>query len=549
MKKHTSYIKHHTRSVLCTLCSVLLMTSCNDFLTVEPESQLATENFYKSPANIDQALVGLYGTLKPFAKYWYVMSELRSDNMFEIKEAKQYDAADCAQFNATGLLNDNIVANCWADHYTLIAAANVLLDKLPQVEFSDARYQQQYEAEARFLRALAYFDLVRFYGRVPLSLHELTIAEAFELGQSEPDKIYNVAIVPDLTYAVNHLQETAVDFKGNPHIERASKNAAEALLGKVYLQMAGYPLFADTQDSAMVCFKHVLDEAEAKNRYWTDDIKTWNNMWIHENDNTHFIFEIQYECAASQGNPVSPLAKLSNTAADEYCNAYLTNGNHFYVERELQQHFLEQKENPAANEYIYKDLRGEWTIAFGGASIDEETGEVQIPDNDRNNYMFKHFEHKLKRAGLGYGDMDKEIVSYTYWPQNFPVLRIEDIALLYAECAGAAKGLPYLNRVRAKAGLATFAGMDEDSFQEAVKQERRYELLGEGHRWFDQVRQNTFVQDSKQKFITYRDKYDAAHSNDYTVYASRVSQYSALYPIPLSQIQVRDGLYTQNPGY
>ena len=163
--------------------------------------------------------------------------------------------------------------------------------------------------------------------------------------------------------------------------------------------------------------------------------------------------------------------------------------------------------------------------------------------------MFKHFEHKLKRAGLGYGDMDAEIVTYTYWPQNFPVLRIEDVALLYAECVGATKGLPYLNRVRTKAGLEAYAGLDETAFQEAVKQERRYELLGEGHRWFDEVRQNTYVEDSKQQFLTYRDKYDAAHSNDYTIYASRVNQHSALYPIPLSQIQVRDGLYTQNPGY
>ena len=541
-------MKHIVRNiVLCTLYMVTLsFFGCKDFLTVEPESQLSTDNFYKTPANVDQAVIGVYGALKPFAKYWYVMSELRSDNLFEIKEAKQYDAADCAQFNATGLLNDAIVANCWSDHYTLIAAANVLLDRLPKVEFSKPLYAEQYEAEVRFLRALAYFDLVRFYGRVPVSLHELTTAEAFDLKQSEPMDVYTKAIVPDLRFAVNHLQETAVDYKGTAHVERATRVAAEALLGKVYLQMAGYPLYADTKDSARICFKNVLDACE---RYWTDDMATWNNLWIHENDNTRFIFEIQYECAAGQGNPASPLAKLSNTVADDYCNAYLTNGNHFYVERELQQHFLEQKATFAANEYPYLDARGQWTIAFGSTIIDEETGTAEVPDNNRNNFMFKHFEHKLKRAGLGYSDMDKEIVTSTYWPQNFPVLRIEDIALLYAECVGATEGLPYLNRVHTKAGLDPYAALDETAFQEAVKQERRYELLGEGHRWFDQVRQNTYVEDSKAKFITYRDKYDAVHSNDYTVYASRVNQHSALYPIPLSQIQVRDGLYDQNPGY
>lgn len=537
-------IFNHKFAIVIAL--MMTMTGCKDFLTVEPQSQLSTDNFYKTPANIDQALIGVYGTLKPFAKYWYVMSELRSDNLFEIKEAKQYDEADCAQFNATGLLNDNIVANCWADHYTLIAAANVLLDRLPNVEFAKAEYAEQYEAETRFLRALAYFDLVRFYGRVPVSLHELSTAEAFALGQSEIADVYNKAIVPDLEYAVSHLHDRAVDYKGAVHNERASLAAAQALLGKVYLQMAGYPLYADTQAKAEACFKQVLDAGEA---YWADDMTTWNNMWIHENDNSRFIFEIQYECAAGQGNPVAPLAKTSNTAADDYCNAYLTNGHHFYVERELQQHFLEQKTTFAADEYPYKDARGQWTIAFGSNIIDEETGIAEIPDNDRNNYFFKHFEHKLKRAGLGYPDMDQTIITYTYWPQNFPVLRIEDVALLYAECVGATEGLPYLNRVRAKAGLDTYVGLDEAVFQEAVKQERRYELLGEGHRWFDQVRQNTYVEDSKHKFLTYRDKYDAAHSNDYTTFASRVTQHSALYPIPISQMQVREGLYTQNPGY
>ena len=111
------------------------------------------------------------------------------------------------------------------------------------------------------------------------------------------------------------------------------------------------------------------------------------------------------------------------------------------------------------------------------------------------------------------------------------------------------QGSKYLNRIHTRAGLAPYSGLGADQFQEAVRQERRYELLGEGHRWFDQVRQNTYVEDSKRKFINYRDKRDATHSNNYTIYANRVTRASYLYPIPLSQIQVRDGLYQQNPGY
>jgi hypothetical protein len=82
-----------------------------------------------------------------------------------------------------------------------------------------------------------------------------------------------------------------------------------------------------------------------------------------------------------------------------------------------------------------------------------------------------------------------------------------------------------------------------------VAYERRCELLGEGHRWFDQVRQNTFVEEIRTMMANYRDKRDQAHSSNYTIYANRVTQNSALYPIPMSQIRIREGLYQQNPGY
>lgn len=523
----------------------VLFTSCENYFNTPSQSQLSTDNFYQTPAQIDQALVGVYGTLKPFAKYYYVMSEYRSDNMFITTEAKQRDEADCAQFNSTGLLTDAIVASCWADHYTLIAAANTLLDRMEanQVEFAKPTMRTQYEAEARFLRALSYFDLVRFYGRVPLTLHEMNNDEAFALKQSETAEVY-AAIVADLQFAADNLADKATDYRGNTHAERASRLAAVALLGKVYMQMAGYPLYSDTKKQAEQCFKQVLDNGAA---YWIDDAK-WDHLWIHENDNKYFIFEIQYVAAKDQGNPAAPLARTSNYQADEYCGPNLTNGPHAYVSRLLLDHFL-QKRAIDDTTFVYADNRLTWTI-HTGAIYDEETGGIITDITDGNKPMYKFFEHKIKRAALGYPDMDAEVVNYTYWPLNFPVLRIEDIALLYCECVGpTAEGMDLLNRIHTRAGLTPYGALGSDQFQQAVIKERQYELLGEGHRWFDEVRQNTFVADLQKMFFDYRDNRDNSHSNNYTIYANRVTQNSALYPIPLSQIQVRDGLYQQNPGY
>ena len=286
--------------------------------------------------------------------------------------------------------------------------------------------------------------------------------------------------------------------------------------------------------------------------YWVPTMDGWNRMWVHENDNKNFIFEIQYTADKGQGNTASPISKTQNTYADEYCNAYLTVGPHVYVERDLQDHFLvsntvENADGTTTEEYVDQRLVG--TINTGQA-YDEETGQYVGGATDQNNFLVKFFEHKMKRASLGLSDMDAEIVDRTCWPQNWPVLRIEDIMLLYAECVGnTAEGYSYLNKIRKRAGLSELKEMTAENYQAAVAYERRCELLGEGHRWFDQVRQNTFVEEIRTMMANYRDKRDQAHSSNYTIYANRVTQNSALYPIPMSQIRIREGLYQQNPGY
>ena len=534
--------------VICYLSLGVALTSCEDFLVTESKSALSTDNAYSAAANIDQDLTGVYGALKPFALYYMAMSEFRSDNLLITTEQRTNEYSDCAQFNGTGLLNDNLISNCWADHYTLISAANVLLDHLGEAGLTEAQ-QTQYEAEARFLRALSYFDLVRFFGRVPISLHEISPAEAFSIPQSEAIDVYNKVIVPDLEYAIDRLQETATDYKGVEHSERVKRIAAQALLGKVYMQMAGYPLYQDTKAKAQALLAEVLTKESV---YWVPTMDGWNRMWVHENDNKNFIFEIQYTADKGQGNTASPISKTQNTYADEYCNAYLTVGPHVYVERDLQDHFLvsntvENADGTTTEEYVDQRLVG--TINTGQA-YDEETGQYVGGATDQNNFLVKFFEHKMKRASLGLSDMDAEIVDRTCWPQNWPVLRIEDIMLLYAECVGnTAEGYSYLNKIRKRAGLSELKEMTAENYQAAVAYERRCELLGEGHRWFDQVRQNTFVEEIRTMMANYRDKRDQAHSSNYTIYANRVTQNSALYPIPMSQIRIREGLYQQNPGY
>lgn len=519
-------------------------------MTTPSKSSLSTETSYSTPVNIDDALTGVYGALRPFAKYYFAMSEFRSDNMFipQQSNVNQYD--DCAQFNASQLVEDNIVNECWGDHYQLISAANVLLGRMGNVGLSDA-VLTQYEAETRFLRALAYFDLVRFFGRVPVSLREISPSEAFDIPQSEAIEVYNNVIVPDLQYAVEHLQEKATDYLGAERGERVTRTAAKALLGKVYLQMAGYPLYQDTKDKAQALFADVLTNYED---YFAPTAEEWDRMWTSDYDNKYFIFEIQYTIGKGQGNTATPLTYPSSNYGDIYSGARKMSGRHVYVERDLQDHFLitntlEDEDGNVTEEFVDKRISA---TLNAGEMYDEETGEMSGDASamDKNTFCPKFFENKIRRSQLGMADIDDQIIDNSYWPQNWPVLRIEDIMLLYAECVGnTTEGYKYLNLIRKRAGLTELKELTRDAFQKAVVNERRYELIGEGHRWFDEVRQNTFVNDIQTMMYNYRDKRDSSHNNIYSIYASRVTQNSALYPIPYEQMHVREGLYQQNPGY
>lgn len=118
--------------------------------------------------------------------------------------------------------------------------------------------------------------------------------------------------------------------------------------------------------------------------------------------------------------------------------------------------------------------------------------------------------------------------------------------LLYAECVGnTEEGYEMVNKIRNRAGLEEIYDLGADEFQKAVANERRYELAEEGHRWFDLVRQNKYVETLKNMFIND----DNTVNGTYAAFASRVTADMYLYPIPQSQIEVREGLYQQNPGY
>ena len=519
------------------LCLGIFFSSCSDWLEVEPMNTRSINYFYSTPSEMEQALMGVYNGLLPMSEYYWFMSELRSDNAWcGGGTSVQRDYVEISIFNKN-IYQLSTLNDAWLDLYEIVSRANIFLSKVGGVEITVGGVKEQQIAEARFLRAFAYFDLVRYFGRVPLSLSPLSINEAMRLGQSEATEIYEKAIIPDLEYAITHLTDTPIDYLGKPvEAGRVTLQAAQAMLGRVYLTMAGYPLYdVEKKVKAKELFEEVIDYADAKKKFWAKDAEEWKNIWISDNDNKYHIFEIQYIMAANYGNPM--VYWTSPSVSTDYISISMS-GNGSVCAAPLDNFFKEERNEK--NEYL--DVRCLATID----TIKTFPNGKKYSGED---FFIKFFEHKIKRTQLGYGDIDAQIVERGYFPINFPLIRLEDVMLMYAEIVGPTeRGIDMVNRIRKRATGKELTDEEKESeaFQKCVDNERRKEFAGEGIRWHDLVRHND-MQPIKNKFYYYAEKY----GGDPMImsYADRVKRGTHIYPIPDHQMKVNEGLYQQNEAY
>ena len=523
----------------------LLFSSCSDWLDVTPVDTRTTENFYTTPSQMEQALIGVYNGLLPLSTYALLMSEVRSDNTWcgELSTA-QRDYMDISSFNPN-ISTIATVRDAWNDLFEIVSRANLFLSKVDGVNYTIEGIKEQQIGEARFLRALAYFDLVRYYGRVPLTLVPQTISEAMSTPQSEAVEIYEKVIIPDLEYAVGSLTEEPKDYLGRKSASgRATLTAAKALLGRVYLTMAGFPLYDETKkELARELLEEVIDYADATGKFWAKNASEWQRMWINENDNKYHIFEIQYIVAKDYGNP------MVFHSVPRLPSKYVTlemSGNSIACAKGLDNLLKEEQDE----EGHFLDVRCLATIDTTKFVNDDNPNSVTKYAGE--DFFIKFLEHKMKREALGYDDINAQIVDRTYFPLNFPLIRLEDVMLMYAEIVGpTSKGVDMVDRIRRRAGIPVLTNAEKEpaAFRECVDKERRRELACEGIRWHDLVRHNN-LQAVRDKFQEY-----AVDANGNVIrptlllYIRQIKDGTYLYPIPDSQMKVKEGLYVQNEAY
>ena len=538
------------KNILYVGALLFTATSCEDYLDQPPVNLLSSNGFFQTTAQANQGVLGIYADLRYATdQTYYHLSEVRSDNAWVNPEPNgQRDYADIGAFRAGSELI--MAESAWNMWYKVIYDANVAIQKIEGATYDNETVQAQLLNEAHFLRGYAYFELCRLFGNIPVVTEPLSPSVVNNTPQTDAKTVINEVVIPDLKEALNLPDKGKVlnaVGKAVPEQGRADKTAAAAMLARVYMTLAGFP-FNDASATAQA--KTYISQVLAKKAdYWASDITEWRKQWTPDYNNKYSIFAIQYRTGGTGNTGIFNLVKSLPPSYTNGVNVRLF-GNDIYVEKTLRFEFDRTYSNGN------KDLRGNgWSLLDG---YEAEANTVAYPTtyedvtvgsetmNVATNSMFyKPLPSKPKMDELGLTMSYSDLKDANDWPVNFPVLRIEDIMLLNAEimCAeGNASGaIAVVNEIRGRAGCDAVSATTADEALKLVKRERRLELMGEGVRWFDEVRYGTWKQDIIDMFARYNNPSGTSTSN--------VADGRYLYAIPANQMNINPGLYQQNTGY
>ena len=485
----------------------LALSGCSDFLDVNPTDRYTQATYWKTREQAEAALFGTYAALTNNNVYGDALSiEAATPNHYT------YNNTGGAGFIAQGIhdaANDGLINNKWGALYTGIGRANTLLDNVGQISMDDA-IKKRYIAEAKFLRALFYQNLLVYYGGVPLILETPNIEKQGNLPRNTAEQV-QAQVVKDCDEAIADLPVVA-DNKG-----RASKGAAYALKARTLL-------YASQWAEAATAAKAIID---AKTYSLYPDYREL--FQLDKEGNQEVIFDVQFkfpefttsfDINLTDFNSTAPLPDLLN-------DYYMKDG-------------LPASKSPlydAKNPYANRDPRLNQTLIIPGSTFRAKTVLI-------NTFGFtgigqkKYTVYKDNEVGTTLASGQSQI--------NYMVFRYADVLLMYAEAQNEAAGpdasvYSALNLIRGRAGVAPVTpGLSKDQLRTEIRHERRIELAGEGYYYHDirrwrtaEVVMNTDVFYVDGKKIGTR-KFDK--NRDY------------LWPIPTIVSQLNPAL-EQNPGY
>ncbi|MFD2937596.1 RagB/SusD family nutrient uptake outer membrane protein [Spirosoma flavum] len=511
-------MNHISFSRFLPVLVLILLGSCRqDFLIENNPNAIVTADYYKTENDVLLALNGVYQALRDnngVAENSGLFSEERSDNTG--RNDNQSNAGEPFQFNAFALLPSNsYLQTHWNALYQTITRANYVLAGSETVNFAKSETKTQYQAEAKFIRALIYFHLVRKWGDVPLVTKPLTSPEEVTANtfREKKEKVYE-QIIADLTDVIN---SPLPDIQSAANKGRVSKVAGNALLGQVYLTMAT-TLDQANRNANLTQAKTFLTNAYTKRTFGLLKEIPYADVFdvSKKTTNPETIFQIVYK----QGdiNYSSSIAANTQAQGETINSLKTTTGVGGNVTPDL------------VKEYEDGDLRKDFSIKFANAAVVKD-------------YFITKFRDASSTAGPnGYGGND------------WILMRYADVILMLAEVnlymGDETSAISFLDQVRDRAKLPLYSVAKVNptysakfpTLKLAILHERRIELAFENQRWFDLLRFFT-----PADLVTYiRSKSQADFGAAQLVNFGTKDYY---YPIPFNEAKLNPtGMY-QNPGY
>lgn len=473
---------------ILVIVSVIIVSCKKSFIEINPISAVSVDAVYKTDKDFQDAITGVYSTYEDQYQNFWMFGDVRGDDSWQqvIKNSSMY-FMDVFTTNSS----DAIISNTWLNYYKIIYSTNIILEKIEKEDVAVVTNKKRYIAETKFLRALAYFDLVRIFGDVPMLTKPVTIEESYKIGRDKVETIYTQVIIPDLIAAETDL---STKYTGTD-IGRATKGAAASLLGKVYLFRKDY-INAETKFQQVTTMGYSL-------------LPNYNDLFNYSKDEHHseYIFDIEYEQGIGRGS-IFTNQFLPNSGP--MATLYGINGT------------LQEGNSPTQNlfsAFTATDLRKDITVGVSGGFINGAGNFVALPPQTSQTYTKKYLT---------------SVLSVNDSRANWKVIRYGDVLLMYAEALNengkTPQALIILNQIRTRAGVPTYSGLTQADTREKIYLERRLELSFEGSRWFDLVR-------TRRAFDTMK--------------ATGMLEYMTVFPIPLTQIQLvnNPSIFPQNRGY
>lgn len=491
IKSHIRMKMRKSLYKIVLVAGLALLLGCEDFISLHPLDEANVENSFQNPDDINLGVMGVYDALQSggYPQDMAILAELITDNArtqsHRLGIASADNLREVAFFQLTDA-NSNMERR-WNELYQGIARANLVLEKIEEISFSGEDLKNQYIGEAKFLRAIFYFDLVRFFGGVPVSLSEISSSdEAFALERKSEEEVFSV-IIEDLQDAISLLPVSYNDT----NVGRATEGAAKALLARVYLT-------SNEPDLAIPLLRELTESP------YSYDLMD-NYAGVFEGDNTReSIFEIQYTTSVpGEGSP--------------YPNWFLP-------------------EDPTSGE----DIFGDGYLGGNGTGISLATMELWNAfeeDDSRKDFTIAKYYSEMEADTIYRVNKYKEPPARPNDSEdNIILLRYADVLLMLAEAINESNNGPTpeaysaVDAVRARAGLTPWdRTLDYEGFKMELLEERRFEFSFENHRWFDLKR--------------YDQAFEILSDKGYAIQSHHV-----LFPVPRSEISI-NSLIEQNPGY